>query len=110
MDDDRPTSTGTTAHPFPITIEGQLAAVLWLVWDPVGGNPDEYAVYVPAILSLIRQGADGPTLETELARIRREALGQRADPILDRHAAWRILDWYGFFVDADVPPRFGRVP
>ena len=86
---------------FPPTAEGQLAMVLWLAWDPVGGGPDEYTSEVPGVLELLRGRPTGDQLAEELTRLRTQHMGMPPRPEIDRHAAWRILDWYAWFVDID---------
>jgi hypothetical protein len=93
-------------HPMPASAEGQLAAVLWLAWDPVGGGTDEYTAYVPDLLNSLQAGIDLDGLASELSRLRSEQMEMPPRPEIDRHAASRILDWHYHFVEDPDRPSF----
>ena len=93
-------------HSFPSSAEGQLAAVLWIAWDPIGGGTDEYVGYVPALLEMLRAEPSQYEVAAELERIRTSEMEVSADPRADSHAAWRILDWHFHFIESPDPPQF----
>ena len=101
MTDNRP-------HAFPTTAEGQLALVLWISWDPVGGTPDEYVSYSSALLGLLASGAADREIAAALGRLRAETMGASASPDDDLRAAWSVQDWYQWFVESDEPPVIDR--
>lgn len=91
-------------HPFPGTAEGQLALVLWTSWDPVGGAPDEYRLYSPRLLELLRSGVTDREFAAALGELRTERMGMEPSPDADRLAAWAAQGWYQWFVEEDMPP------
>jgi hypothetical protein len=104
-------------HPFPTTAEGQLAAVLWLSWNPLGGvaSTNEYVSYVPELLTVLRSQPTTDQLAAELGRLRVEYMGDGGTKrelqrrYGDLRAASSILDWFFYFVKNLDPPMFEPV-
>ena len=69
--------------------------ILLADWDPIGirDEPeaqDEYDSYLPAILGLLREGADADRIAAHLLRIEAEDMGLRPDPERARRVALKL--------------------
>jgi len=81
-----------------------VGEVLHYVWDPIGvsGVPqarDEYDGYVGAVFTLLRAGADEPTISAHLLGIADERMGLPARKEQSDAAAAVLIDWRDFFND-----------
>jgi hypothetical protein len=78
--------------------ERELAFILWALWDPGLGGPDDYEHYVPKVQAVLREGGGlGGEIDALAALLRRErlALGEHAIGAgRDRDVAIKIWDWY----------------
>jgi len=95
-------------HPFPTTQEGQLALVLWIAWDPVGGAPDEYVSYADQVLELLQAASKAERIASHLSKLRTDQMGMPPDTEADLRAAWAVQDWYQWFVEREDPPHLDR--
>ena len=73
----------------------ELQLVLSTSWDPLGATPPgEYDACAFRVASLLGSRASRKALADELGRLRREKLGEDADPERDAYAAEKIADWF----------------
>ena len=90
---------GTKLPPEDMELYRRVDEVLHYRWDPcaASGVPqarDEYYGYLPSIFSLVKGGADAPTIAQHLAIIERDQMGFPVEvasliPIGELLVAWR---------------------
>jgi hypothetical protein len=79
------------------TLYQQVFAVLFDDWDPIGVNGfaprDEYNSYAPALISLIRSGADENKVAEQLGVFARESMRlSHVDVERDRRVTRRLIE------------------
>ena len=72
--------------------------MLWLAWDPLGGEPSEYVRYAPSLLDVVTSTEADPERVTEvLSELRSRYFEVAPNGEADLHAAWVIEMWWRWF-------------
>src|SRR5262245_19792319 len=73
----------------------ELAFLLWAVWDPLGGPPNEYQEYALPLWKLLAKDEGAQEIVTKLAQFRTANMGLPPNQQVDEGVATTLQDWWG---------------
>jgi len=102
---------------YELELQTRINEVLHYIWDPIGvrGEPwarDEYDSYVPAVYSLLQDGASADQIAAHLDRIATDRTGLNSNMKHALLTAQNLLGWRSALLEihSAIPGNLGGPP
>ena len=88
----------------------ELAVLLWAVWDPLGGPPNEYQEYILPLWGLLARGVDEEEIAAQLTQFRTINMGLLPDQASDDETAAKLKEWWFWRFEWEYSPAEATLP